>query len=87
MPAHVVDRVCDDLDAQLADLDATLDDDLDSPPDAPATSRSDWDAYRLIQAALIPAKRQSVVGLRDAHIIDDIGCAGWSHGWTPRSYA
>jgi CPA1 family monovalent cation:H+ antiporter len=76
VPAHVVDRVRDDLDAQLADLDATLDDDLDSPPDGPATSRSDWNAYRQLRAALIPSKRQSVVRLRDAHVIDDIVLRG-----------
>ena len=75
-PPHVVDRVRDDLDARLVDLDADLDDDLDSPPDGAAASRSDWDAYRQLRAALIPTKRQSVVRLRDAHVIDDIVLRG-----------
>ena len=62
---------------QLADLDATRDDDDDGPPDGPATGRSDWKAYRAAAGSpASPYKRAAVVRLRDARLIDDIVLRG-----------
>jgi NhaP-type Na+/H+ or K+/H+ antiporter len=76
VPAHVLDRVRDDFEGRLADLDNAIDDDSDSPPEGTPAARSDWDAYRQLRAALIPPKRQAIVRLRDAHVIDDIVLRG-----------
>jgi CPA1 family monovalent cation:H+ antiporter len=71
VPADVADRVRDDFEEKLADLDAAADED-DPPADGTATVRSDWQAYRELRAALIADKRAAVVRLRDARVIDDI---------------
>jgi Na+/H+ antiporter len=76
VPAHVLERVRDDFEGRLVDLNNTMDDDLDSPPDDTPSTRSDWDAYRQLRVALIPPKRQAVVRLRDDHVIDDIVLRG-----------
>jgi CPA1 family monovalent cation:H+ antiporter len=72
VPAHVADRVRDDFEQKLADLEAAADEDADDPPDGTAAVRSDWQAYRVLKAALIADKRAAVVRLRDARVIDDI---------------
>jgi len=75
VPPHVLDRVRDDFEARLVDLDAEIDDD-ESPPDGAPATRSDWDAYRQLRAAVIPTKRHAIVRLRDDHVIDDIVLRG-----------
>lgn len=73
VPPHVADRVRDDFETRLGDLDGVGEDDEDEPPpDGTVAGRSDWQAYRQLRAALIPEKRQAVVRLRDERVIDDI---------------
>ena len=54
VPPHVLDRVRDDFEGRLADLDNAVDDD-DSPPDGSPAARSDWDAYRAAAGRRDPA--------------------------------
>jgi monovalent cation/hydrogen antiporter len=70
---HVSERVRDDLEGRLADLDeppnaSGEDVDLDESTDA----RSDRETYRRLRAELLPQERAAVVKLRDDHVIDDI---------------
>jgi CPA1 family monovalent cation:H+ antiporter len=65
---EVADRVRADLEERLADLDDPTDGSGESDPEA----RSDREEYRRLRAALLADKRTALVGLRDAHVIDDI---------------
>lgn len=70
---HVADRVRDDLEQRLADLDNMADGPEAEPVgDESPQTRSDWQTYRRLQAALVPHKRAAVVRLRDVRLIDDI---------------
>jgi monovalent cation/hydrogen antiporter len=69
---RVADRVRDDLEQRLADLDDPTTAPEDNGFEGSAEGRSDRETYRRLRAELLPRERAAVVKLRDAHIIDDI---------------
>ena len=70
---HVADRIRDDLEQRLADLDDTPNSpDEDIELDDSVDVRSDRQTYRRLRADLLPPERAAVVKLRDEHVIDDI---------------
>jgi Na+/H+ antiporter len=70
---HVADRIRDDLEQRLADLDDTpTAPDEDIELDDSVEVRSDRETYRRLRADLLPPERAAVVKLRNEHVIDDI---------------